>query len=87
MGWYRVCDLPAEETISGPFTPPDDAEPSLWSRGGLQGVEVHHGDKCIKIPRKALLGLVCDEIRSEQVRQWEDMDDELVMRHSGLAKR
>jgi hypothetical protein len=39
----------------------------LWTRGGLEGVEVIIDDKRISIPRDAILELVADEYVSKQI--------------------
>jgi hypothetical protein len=70
MGWTRVRELSVEKSK-------DVAdECSLWSRGGLEGVEVHIDDNVIQIPRDAILELVASEFVSKQIARLEEMDTE-----------
>lgn len=84
MGWYRVCELPEAEDLSGPLNPPKEENPTLWSRGGLQGLEIHYQDKCFKLPFERMLSLVCDEVRDKHVSLWEGMTDDEVAKRMGV---
>ena len=61
MGWSKVCDLEHEEDTGNK----DVCQ--LWSRRGLDGVEVVFQNHRIKIPKSVLLGLVADHRRNAQV--------------------
>lgn len=70
MGWHRTRDLEVETR----HEPTDKC--GLWTRGGLEGVEVHLEDKVIHIPREAILNLVASEYISKRVSKYEQMDTE-----------
>ncbi|MDP2735635.1 MAG: hypothetical protein Q8P12_05515 [bacterium] len=62
MGWTKICDL--------------NAEYSLWSRGGIQGVMVKRLEKEeIHIPYRVLLPMFLEEIRHTRVRHYEQILD------------
>lgn len=64
MGWKRVSDLEYEQA----------SEPTikcgLYSRGGLEGVEVHVDDKVVKIPKKLLLNMVADHYQNCMIAKY-----------------
>lgn len=77
MGWYKVRDLGSYDSEDRK-TKRQDA--SLWSRGGVEGVEVHIGDEIIPIPPDAIMCLVGDELRSVAISGLESMDGLEIMR-------
>ena len=80
MGWHRTHELEVEAAHQV-------AEKcGLWTRGGLAGVEVHFEDKIIKIPHKAILDLVADEYRAQQVSKYERMNTYEVLGEMGLRR-
>lgn len=70
MGWHRTQELEVEKAQQ----PADKC--GLWTRGGLEGMEVRVDDKVIHIPREAILDLVASEYISKQVSKYEQMDTE-----------
>lgn len=60
MSWHRVIDLEIEEEPCPPGA-------SLWTRGGLEGLEIHVSGKTIKIPRDTILELVGSEMASAEI--------------------
>ncbi len=68
MGWHRTRELQVE-------TAQNAAEKcGLWTRGGLEGVEVHIDDKVIHVPRDAILELVASEYINKRIANYEQMD-------------
>lgn len=68
MGWHLTRELTVEKAK-------ESAEKcGLWTRGGLDGVEVHIGGDVIHIPRDAILDLVASEFLSKQISRFEQMN-------------
>ena len=68
MGQRRIAKLP---------TSPDTIEQAtLWTRGGLGGVQVKLAVIEIDIPRELLIQLCAAEYRSLMVSEYEQMTDE-----------
>lgn len=68
MGWHRTRELEVKKASES------SGKCGLWTRGGLEGVEVHIDDKVIQIPREAILDLVASEYISKRVSKYEQMD-------------
>lgn len=71
MGRNRISVLHVEEIARWED---NIKECGLWSRGGLNGVEVHIGNKIISIPREELLKIIASEYVSNQVSKYEQMN-------------
>ena len=70
MGWGKVCEL---ESRSGDIVV---SECGLWTRGGLEGVQVMVGRLVIDIPREVILRLVADEYVNKKIARYEQMTAE-----------
>jgi len=80
MGWTRVAELQITEKnsvsiiIPGSWSQLSEGAASLWSRGGINGVEVHIGPYIVEIPLEVLRKLIADEIRDRHISSLEEMD-------------
>ena len=70
MGWHRTHTLEVEEAEYAA------KECGLWTRGGLEGLEVHIGRQIIHIPREAILELVSAEYVSRAISRLEQLSTE-----------
>ena len=73
MGSYRIKQL--EVTHEGA-----EKEFHLWSRGGLEGLEICGEEMSIHIPKELILSLLADEFRSKMVSRYEGMSNEDALR-------
>jgi len=78
MGWHKENNLRVENA-----TEKVDVC-SLWSRGGLNGIEIHIFDKIIHIPRQLIIDLVASEYINNRISKLEQMDTEEVIKEMGL---
>lgn len=68
MGWHRI-DIPVVEKVD------EKAEScGLWTRGGLNGVEIHIDDKIIHLEKSVLLDLFASELISNEISKLEGME-------------
>jgi hypothetical protein len=69
MGWHRIAkDLDTEESWCD-----KDEPPSLWTRGGLEGVCVSVSGVCVHIPRSSLEAMAAKEIQRARMTRIESM--------------
>ena len=70
MGWIKVDDL---EVYDGQHKV---STPGLWTRGGLEGVEVRFDDKFFRIKRSTLINLLAQELIDKEIAKLEQMEGE-----------
>lgn len=81
MGWTRIAKLETttlDPAITGPT--------AIWTRGGIEGVEVHHECTCIHIPRSVILELIADEYTSAMIRKYESMEVDAILDEMELPR-
>lgn len=74
MNSHRVAVMEVKDKNSVPY-----AECGLWSRGGLEGVEIRFGQQTISIPREVIMALVGDDLRSREISRLEQMPSDDVV--------
>jgi hypothetical protein len=74
MGWSGACLLNVEK-INGQVV----GQCQLWTRGGLDGVQIAIEDCVIPIPREVILEIVAGEYRSKMVAKYEHADTEQLI--------
>lgn len=70
MGLRRKTALPVTRTKHAV------AGCELWTRGGLDGLEIHIEDKVIGIPREIVLELIANEYKLRKIDRLEGMSPE-----------
>jgi len=74
MGWAFVTKLDITQT-----TNTEEPGASLWTRGGVNGIEIHRGADIIHISREVLLELLADDIRTHKIGALEGMEAEEIL--------
>ena len=82
MGWTKTTDLEFNQENR------QTNGCSLWTRGGLEGVEVHIQDYVIKIPSMVIWDLVADEFVRRKIEKYEQMNrDEAIEELLSLSRK
>ena len=70
MSAYKVASLKTETSRDMVN------EPELWTRGGLEGLEIRMQGALIQIPRDVIMRLVISEVISNQIAALEQLEVE-----------